>query len=227
MKKFLINTPLKISWKANIGTLTKSDLSLSLENPTVIIPIDDFEMDDDKIVFNFGVEDQKYGGKYDAVLRDSSGDLVDVAAALDIIPNQANNTFGQNGIISVEPDYGGGSPGPTPTTGLKVIVSTANWSKIPNGGVACSTKAEAAETAGISEDDLDFLVAGATGAPCLFLAPTGGKTNTREYLCSVSRAVQEGVPSAYIYPPYAVFGEDLCLYITFDSEAYIIGGLGE
>lgn len=130
-----------------------------------------------------------------------------------------------NYIIDLLPETPG--PGPTPTTGLRVIVSTANWSRIPNGGVPCSTKAEAAETAGISEDDLDFLVAGATGAPCLFLAPTGDKTDTCEHLCSVSRAVQEGVPSAYIYPPYAVFGEDLCLYITFDSEAYIIGGLGK
>lgn len=159
MKKFLINTPLKISWKANIGTLTKSDLSLSLENPTVIIPIDDFELDDDKIVFNFGVEDQKYGGKYDAVLRDSSGNLIDVAAALDIIPNRANNTFGQNGIISVEPDYGGDSPQPGPTpTGLKVIVSTADWRDYEDNTVTANTRAEAAQLAGISEDDLDYLL---------------------------------------------------------------------
>lgn len=179
MKKFLINTPLKISWKANIGTLTKSDLSLSLENPTVIIPIDDFEIDDDKIVFNFGVEDQKYGGKYDAVLRDSSGNLVDVAAALDIIPNRANNTFGQNGIISVEPDYGGGSPGPTPSAGLKVIVSTADWALISSDGVTTNTKAEAAEIAGITEEELDLMLdSGAYAGAVLFAYKAGEEACT-------------------------------------------------
>lgn len=61
------------------------------------------------------------------------------------------------------------SPSPTPTSGLRVIVSTADWGLISSEGVTANTKAEAAQIAGITEDDLDFLLDGGDLTPCLFV----------------------------------------------------------
>lgn len=75
-------------------------------------------------------------------------------------------------------------PGPTPTpgSGLKVIVSTADWAEISEEGVEASTKAEAAQIAGITEDELDFLLDGGDLTPCLFVyGANGGSPDNYSY----------------------------------------------
>lgn len=72
-----------------------------------------------------------------------------------------------NFILDLLPGGGGES-------GLKVIVSTADWAQISREGVTTSTKAEAAQIAGISEDELDFLLNGGDLTPCLFVFGNNG-----------------------------------------------------
>lgn len=120
-----------------------------------------------------------------------------------------------------QPEPGPG-PTPTPGAGIKVIVSTADWVEISEEGVEASTKAEAAQIAGITEDELDFLLNGGDATPCLFVfGNNGGSPGNYWYF---TKGVQRGSDGNGSF--------DFCMEddgnpsITLTDGVYTIRGFG-
>lgn len=77
-------------------------------------------------------------------------------------------------VTAYDPNPGGGGE-----SGLKVIVSTADWALISGDGVTANTKAEAAEIAGITEAELDLMLdSGAYAGAVLFAYKAGEEAGT-------------------------------------------------
>ena len=87
--------------------------------------------------------------------------LEGLAALLDDIADKANEGGGGGDVV--------------------VIKSTADWATISEEGVECSTKAEAATLAGITEDELDFLLNGGDDTPTLFVFGNTGSSEDNHW----------------------------------------------
>lgn len=114
------------------------------------------------------------------------------------------------------------TPTPTPGSGLKVIVSTADWGEISEEGVEASTKAEAAQIIGITEDELDFLLNGGDATPCLFVyGANGGSPDNYAYSTkgAFRGQMEEG-------KPYFQMADRESPSAGISDGAYVIYGFG-
>lgn len=109
--------------------------------------------------------------------------------------------------------------GPVP----KVIVSTADWALISSEGVTANTKAEAAQIAGITVDELDFLLNGGDLTPCLFVfgANGGSPSNYWYYTQGVQRGHTEESGNA----SFSMVNDDSPA-VDLENGVYTIVGLG-
>ena len=94
------------------------------------------------------------------------------------VPLKGNNDL-RDAIVKIAESVSPTPPTPTPTGGIRVIKSSADWSQISSSGVECATLAELATVTGIAEADLQEMFTSNVypnllityDAPTYFMAP--------------------------------------------------------